>query len=201
MDTNAELRAAIELLSMLFTEPRTGFLIGLLLAAAWSDYRTNRIPNALVFLGAILGLATNAMLPAAPNSALSAFISSLEGLACGLALMLPFYLLRVMGAGDVKLMAMCGSFLGFPATLWAVLATFLAGGALSLAYLAWKGGLRRALVNIFRLLQSALFGLAIGVKPTLAVEAESSAGTLPYGLAIAAGTIGYLILHQFGRVW
>lgn len=203
MNINTEFLAVIELLSMLLTSPRTGLLIGLLLVAAWTDYRSGRIPNRLVFLGALLGLAVNAIFPAAPNTALPAFIFALEGLACGLALLLPFYFLRVMGAGDVKLMAMCGAFLGLPETLWAVLATFLAGGVLSLAYLAWKGGLRglrSAFANVVGLFKGALFGLAAGIKPTLAVSAEASVGTMPYGLAIAGGTIAYLVLHQLGLV-
>jgi prepilin peptidase CpaA len=191
---NAELKAIIELLSMLVLDPRTGVLIGLLVAAAWSDYGTGRIPNALVFGGAFLGLAYNTLVPPIPGAPLAAFVGSLAGLVCGLALMLPFYLLRAMGAGDVKLMAMSGAFLGFPETLWAVLATFLAGGALSLAYLLWKGALRRALLNI------AALGITSGARHVFAIDAKTSAGTFPYGIAITVGTIGYLVLHQLGLV-
>lgn len=191
---NAELKAVLDLLSMLVLDPRTGVLIGLLLAAAWSDYGTGRIPNALVFGGAFLGLAYNTLVPAVPDTTLPAFLGALEGLACGLAVMLPFYLLRAMGAGDVKLMAMSGAFLGFPETLGAVMATFLAGGALSLAYLVWKGTLRRALFNI------AALGGAAWARHAFALDAKTSAGTLPYGIAISVGTIGYLVLHQLGLV-
>ena len=35
-------------------------------------------------------------------------------------------------------------------------------------------------------------------KPSLQIRAGASAGKLPYGVAIAIGTIGYLVLHQLG---
>lgn len=186
---NTEFQAAVELMSMLILDPRTGVLIGLLLAAAWTDWRTGRIPNQLVLGGAVLGMAYNMLAPPNMDGILAAGLWALSGAACGLALMLPFYLLRVMGAGDVKLMAMIGAFLGMPGTLWAVLSTFLAGGALSLAYLAWKGKLQQALNDLGRIAGGAPAG-----------QGGASAGTLPYGIAIAGGTIGYLVLHQLGLV-
>jgi prepilin peptidase CpaA len=191
---NPELKALFELLSMLLADPRTGLLIGLLIAAAWSDFGTGRIPNALVFGGALVGLAYNGLLPPHHTPALEAFLLALAGMACGLVLLLPFYLLRSMGAGDVKLMAMAGAFLGFPEAVWAALGSFLAGGLLALVYLAAKGGLRRAWANIAGL---GMVTIAGGV-PVLPPKA--SVGTLPYGIAIAAGTIGYLVLRQLGVV-
>jgi prepilin peptidase CpaA len=102
------------------------------------------------------------------------------------------YLLRVMGAGDVKLMAMVGAFLGIEDVLGAVLATFLAGGVLSLAY-AWKiGVLRRTLQNIRFILYSNAVRMAGGSVPTLE-DAPETAGKFPYAVAIAVGTLGYLV--------
>jgi prepilin peptidase CpaA len=195
---NPEMRALFDLLSMLIANPRTGVLIGLLAAAAWSDYRSARIPNGLVFGGALVGLAYNTLVPEFHVSPAFAFSLALGGLACGLAATLPFYLLRAMGAGDVKLMAMSGAFLGYPDAVWAIAGSFLAGGVLSLAYLLWKGALARALLNIVVMIQGAVPGAGSRRTGLLAIDAKASAGTLPYGVAIAAGTIGYLIARQFG---
>lgn len=189
---NTELKALLELLAMLVADPRTGTLIGLLIAAAWSDYCTGRIPNALVFGGTFAALAYNALVPAVPGTAALALAGSFGGMACGLVVLLPFYALRAMGAGDIKLMAMTGAFLGLPALLWAVLGTFLAGGALALAYLGWSGRLRSALANV------AVLGAAAGHGVLPVMNRAASAGTLPYGIAIAVGTVGYLVLRQVG---
>lgn len=192
MDTTSEFTAVLQLISMLLADPRTGMLIALLIAAAWSDYGTGRIPNPLVFGGALVGLAYAALVPPIRSTPVEALLMAAAGLGCGLLALLPFYLLRAMGAGDVKLMAMTGAFLGFPDALAAVVASFLAGGALSLAYLASRGELRRAVTNLGAL------GLLVSSGNAPVLDSRSSAGTMPYGIAIAAGTIGYLLLRQLG---
>lgn len=193
---NAEQQALIELLGLLLSEPRSGLLIALLCLAAWLDWRTRRIPNLLIAAGIALGLAVNSLYPVGPDAALP---GALAGLACGLLLFLPFYLLRAMGAADVKLMAMSGAFLGFPGTLHAVLATLLAGGLLALLYALSRGALRPLLHNVSSLLHGAWLSIEFGQRPALGLDqSAASVGKLPYGLAIAGGTISYLVLRQLG---
>jgi prepilin peptidase CpaA len=195
---NSELGVVFNLVSMVFLDPHTAVLIGLLVVAAWSDCRSHRIPNLLVFGGAILGLGLNWFFPQVPGLGL---LWALKGLLLGLALLLPLYLLRAMGAGDVKLMAMVGAFVGFPSIFYAVLGTFLAGGAMAVAYALSKGALRATLTNVLALFQVAALSTACGAKPSLTLDSKDSVGKLPYGVAIAVGTIGYLMLKQLGIVW
>lgn len=189
----AELRSFFELLGMLVTDPRTGVPIVALVIAAWSDVKTGRIPNELVFSGMAVALIYYALNPVRDTG----LLWSLQGLGAGLALLLPFYLLRIMGAGDVKLMAMTGAFLGFPDTLWALLATFVAGGVLSIVFALRSGSLRRLFANLALMAQGAALGG--GLRAT-AADSRMSVGTLPYGVAIAGGTIGYLVLRQLGFI-
>ncbi|WP_212785033.1 A24 family peptidase [Ferrigenium kumadai] len=169
----------------------------LLLAAVREDVRSHRIPNPIVFWGAGLGLLLNVFMPEGSGFAAThipggaGILNAIEGGAIGLAALLPMYLLRAMGAGDVKLMAMVGLFLGPVDALGATLATFLAGGVLSLGY-AWKVGvLRRTLQNVRVVLCSGAVRIAGGSVPTLE-DAPVTAGKFPYAVAIAAGTLGYL---------
>lgn len=172
-------------------------MVFLLLAAVREDVRYHRIPNPFVFWGAGLGILLNVFMPQGLGFASQlpgggGFLSAIEGLAIGLAVMLPMYLLRAMGAGDVKLMAMVGAFLGPMDVLGAILATFLAGGVLSLAY-AWKiGVLRRTLQNVWFILYSSILRVVAGSTPALD-DAPETAGKFPYAVAIAVGTLGYLI--------
>ena len=113
-------------------------LLGLLSAAVWHDVRTRRIPNRLVFSGAMLGLVLNALplrdeLVLAPLAAPAGLLMALAGLGLGLALLMPMYMMKAMGAGDVKLMAMIGAFLGPQAVFSVTLLTMLAGGVLALS--------------------------------------------------------------------
>jgi len=117
-------------------------------------------------------------------------------MATGFFLFLPLYLLRGMAAGDVKLMAMVGAFLGPQAALHVALLTYLFGAPLALATLLWHGwrqgdGLstaRRLGRNLWRLVQPWLGRLAGLPLAPLPREAIASVGGMPYGVAIALAT-------------
>jgi len=168
----------------------------LLFASVWTDVKECRIPNQFVFSGLALGVFFNTVLPDGLGFASSlpggvGLWGALAGAAIGLGVMLPLYLLRAMGAGDVKLMAMVGAFLGSEDVIGAVLCSFIAGGVLSLGY-AWKiGVLRRTLQNIKLIVYSSAVKIAGGSSPVLDAAPET-AGKFPYAVAIAVGTLGYL---------
>jgi prepilin peptidase CpaA len=104
------------------TEVGTALVIVYVTMAALIDLRTQRIPNALSATAALLGLIAQISLNGAPG-----LLSALAGAAIGLGMFLPFYLLRAVGAGDVKAMATVGIFLGVQATPLAVAFTLIAG--------------------------------------------------------------------------
>jgi prepilin peptidase CpaA len=194
---STEFIAVLELLEMLALDRRLGVLMALLVAAAISDTRTGRIPNWLVFAGAAYGLVYNALFPVFPRDI--GILFAVGGLAVGLGVLLPLYVLRVMGAGDVKLMAMVGAFLGASATLNAVLATLIAGGVLAMVLALLNGTVVRMVRNVAMMFKGTLLTFATGVGG-LAVHGGPSAGKMPYGVAIATGTIAYLILAQLGLI-
>jgi prepilin peptidase CpaA len=161
---SSEFDALLDLLQMLFLSARTGVLMALLVLAAALDVKTGRIPNWLVVGGIAYALAYNAFFPVYVRDV--GILFALGGLAVGLLALLPLYLVRAMGAGDVKLMARVGAFIGTTATVASVLATLLAGGVLA---------------------------------AVLALRTRRLAGVkMPYGVAIAVGTIGYLLAAQLG---
>ena len=167
-------------------------LAGFLLAAVWWDFRARRIPNWLVLSGAIYGLCWNLLAPGGLG-----FVPAALGLMFGLVLLLPMYLARAMGAGDVKLMAMAGAFLGPADVLGAALGTLLAGGVLAVAFALHAGKLRRLAANLqFMLLDSASRWYAR--KPPQPGDLPGPVGHLPFALAIAFGTLGYLCWRHYG---
>jgi prepilin peptidase CpaA len=83
-------------------------LIALITGAGTYDLAQRRIPNRLL----LAGLAAAALLHLVSPNPLSLLSTGLAGLATGLLLFLPLYLLRGMAAGDVKLMATVGAFTG-----------------------------------------------------------------------------------------
>jgi len=169
-------------------------LLSLLLAAVTTDLRSRRIPNALTLTGTLLALVAHASSLAAdlPPLAGSPWWAPLAGLSLGLILLMPLYLLRAMGAGDVKLLAMVGAFVGVPTVLTATLYTLLAGGLLSLALMLGHGVAARTLTNTRFLLTDWVLRLRTGRGAVLA-PLETTAARLPYAVAISAGTFMALL--------
>lgn len=153
-------------------------LVGFVLLAAGADLAWRKIPNRLILAGLCAALGLHLWHGA------GAFPSAwLGGALTGLVLLLPLYLLRGMAAGDVKLMAMVGAFAGPELALRIGLATCLIGGLMALAIALYRGRLRDALHNI-----GFLFG-ALQARAPLALPPGASVGGMPYGPAIALGTM------------
>jgi prepilin peptidase CpaA len=155
-----------------------GAIFTLLLGAVCvSDVRSRRIPNALVASLGIAGM-TYALLVMSPLPALK---FALGGGATALAVWLPFWLAGVLGAGDVKLAAATGTWLGLSGVIEASLIGAAAGGALALWSLSRHGGLRAGLHRF------GVWALASRISKTVAPELTPRERRIPYGLAIAAG--------------
>lgn len=162
------------------------FLFLLLALAAWQDVRSYRIANLLTFGGAVLGVVLSLLLPSGQG-----LVASLSGWALGLAILLPFYALGVMGAGDVKLLAMVGAFTGPAGAFGIGLYSMIAGGVLALGVALAGGRLREALRNVQVMLVTGLSAPAPAAQETVAV----TSGRLPYGVAILVGSMAWWLLH------
>jgi prepilin peptidase CpaA len=164
--------------------------LGVLLAAAVAtDLKAGKIPNRLVLWGLALAVAWHATALTAGQAPLAGSGPGawLTGALAGAAALLPLYLMRACGAGDVKLMAMVGAFVGVPMALSAALYTLVAGGVLSIAVMALRGVAGQTLSNIRFLLTDwglrATTGQGLRLAPL-----STTAARLPYAVAIAAGT-------------
>ena len=193
----AELRSFFELLGMLVSDPRTGVLLALLAAAAVSDYRTFRIPNLLTGGGLLFALVYNTAVTPEWHAD---WTWAPAGMLLGFGAMLPMYAMRAMGAGDVKLMAMVGAFLGFNATLLALLFCIFTAGLAALAFALRKGVLAQLFGNVGGLMRGMLWSAVASGKPQLQPGAMQSVGKLAYGVSIAIGTASYLLAQQFNLV-
>jgi len=157
--------------------------VGTLLAlACFSDLRTRRIPNVLT-----LSAAGGALLFHFATGGWSAAGWGLAGLFVGALLFFPMFALRGMGAGDVKLLAAVGAWLGPGQVAVVALATSLVGGAIAIVVAVAHGYLRKALTNLYLLL---VHWRVAGVQPLPAVTLERAHGPrLAYAFPIAIGTV------------
>lgn len=175
-------------------------LVALLAAAVLVDLRSRRIPNRLVLIGIALAFIAHAVALITGSVPLAGpdWWAPLAGLLSGFALLMPLYLLRATGAGDVKLMAMVGAFVGAQAVLDATLYTLLAGGLLALVFMLGRRVATQTLANVRFLLTDWALRLSSGQAARLA-PLQTTAARLPYAVAIALGT-GAALLWPLGRL-
>lgn len=146
----------------------------ILAVATLIDWRAHRIPNVLSF-----GAALFALLLQGTVNGTAGLIDGAAGYCLCLVLFLPFYLKKGMAAGDVKLMAAVGAFLGPLAGLFAGLFTVIAGGLIGLASIAVAWSASR---------------LASAAGEDRFELSEALRARIPYAGAIAAGTSVVLLL-------
>lgn len=159
--------------------------------AGW-DLASHRIPNKLSYSGIVAGIVLRTSI-----LGWRGLESALLGLLVGGGVFFLFYILRSMGAGDVKLMAAVGCITG-PARIPQILiACALAGGVMALVMMIYKKRAGKTMRNVGRLM---LFRLTHGIKahPTLNIDNPESL-RLPYGVAIAAGALYPLVNAVLSR--
>jgi len=164
----------------------------LALIAGWTDFRSRRIPNWLTVPGLATGLAMNIAL-----GGKAALLASLEGIGVGLALLLPFVLLRSLGAGDWKLAGALGAFTGPGRLVDLLLGSVFVAGVMAVGLIIYKGRTRQTMSNIGHILVSLVTFRLPGDRVSLD---NPDSLKVPYGVALAFTVVLYGILWKLGRV-
>ena len=152
------------------------------LAACVCDLRTRRIPNVLTFGTAGLGVVFHGL-----AGGLGAVGGSFAGWLLGAALLVPLFWLGGMGAGDVKLLAPLGAWVGPGDVVWVAFWSAVAGGAIGVPLALAHGYLREACRNILVLLRH---WLVAGLRPLPEITLQRSlAPRLAYAVPMMAGLV------------
>jgi prepilin peptidase CpaA len=165
------------------------WMVSLILAeAAVIDGLKLRVPNWLTF-HLILG----GLLFAAWSHGVAGLTWALGGAALGLGLLLPLYAIGGMGAGDVKLLAGVGAWVGAAVTFWAFVTSAVVGAVIAVFMVAWSGDYVRHWVQ-FQAIGHEI--LTVRNPAKLAATAAARKPTmmlLPYAIPLAVGSIAYFI--------
>ncbi len=153
------------------------------LVAAFTDLKWRRIPNWLT-------------LPAVPVGVLAqtfygdGFWPGLLGALGGFLALLPVFLIGAGGAGDVKLFAAVGAFVGIHNLLAVFVLVAIIGGVGALLVAMRAGALSRVLKNSLRIATSAGRGRWTELRERSDLS-QSGALRLAYGAVIALGVLGF----------
>ena len=159
-------------------------LVGLLLTAAVYDFYKHKIPNYISLGGWILAPSLYAAF-----FGVDGCLDSIYGLGLILLLTFPLYALHWMGAGDVKLMASVGAFVGVKSALLTLLFIVLSGAVFSVLFYIYQRSLSVTLNRLLAMASmSSSFRKPVYIPPT----DSTSRVVIPYAIPIAIGTVLYL---------
>ncbi len=158
------------------------FAVAVAAVACVCDIRSRRIPNALTFGAAMLAFSAHLVM-----GGLSSLTQSLAGWILGAALFFPFFALRGLGAGDVKLLAAIGAWLGPYSILFVAFYTTLVGGVMAVMVAGRSRYLAQAFRNVKFL---ASFWITAGLRPAEGLTlADAAAPRLAYAVPILGGLL------------
>lgn len=161
--------------------------------AGYTDLRQRRIPNWLTVSGAVAGIAANGI-----AGGWGGLKASLLGLGLGLLLLLPFVLLRSLGAGDWKLAGALGACVGPAVLIDLLIGSIFVAGIMAFVLVIYKRRLGQTLRNIGRMLGAMLQLHMPG--PEVSLD-NPEALKIPYGVALAFTTLCYGALNwQMWRI-
>jgi prepilin peptidase CpaA len=168
-------------------------LIPGILLASWIDYSQRRVPNWLNLALIVIGFAAQAAFFGTAGLATGAY-----GLLTGFALLIIPWMMHGMGAGDVKLMAAIGVWLGPMLTFYSFALGAVIGGLAAVIMIVCTGRLWMALANINVIMHKCS---KMGTVFSDFGSAKSFGRTsllLPYGVPLTAGTLIILAAKTLG---
>lgn len=164
-----------------------------ILYASWIDYKERRVPN---WLNA--AIAASGFMAQGYFHGLDGLAAGFLGLLVGFATLIVPWLMHGMGAGDVKLMAAIGCWLGPWLTLLSFCVGALVGGIAAVVMIVSTGRTVHAYTNMQTILTKVrridtAFGEFGGAKTF-----GNTSQLLPYGVPLTAGTLIVLSMYYCG---
>ena len=157
-----------------------------LIEAAIIDGLKLKVPNWLTF-----HLLVGGLLFWSWYAGWAGFLLSFEGALLGLAVLMPLYAIGGMGAGDVKLYAGFGAWVGSGIVLGAFAVSAVVGGVMALAMIAWSGDWARHFA-MFHTICNEIVTIRNPTKlAEIAAERKPRMTLLPYGIPLTVGSIAY----------
>lgn len=156
-------------------------LVSVSVLAAYFDCRLRKIPNWLILSGLVCGIAFSAY------HGLQPLLFSVLGFVAGIGVLLIPFAMGWIGAGDVKYLGVVGALLGVAWLPRVFFYSALAAGLIAVFYIA-SGAVRELRFREF-VGEIKLAALSLGAVRPGPLPSRGRGGSVPWGVAFAAGTI------------
>ena len=171
---------------VLFTNWPVRLVCVLLIVAAYIDGKQLRVPNWLTYSMVFSGLIFSGW-----AGGWEGLGEGLLGMAVGLACLLPLYAVGGMGAGDVKLLAGVGAWLGVTTTFYAFCVSTVVGAVMAVAMVLWRKSFDKHYAQLLMILSEWMTIKNPMELSRIAAERKPKMLLLPYGIPICVGSIAY----------
>lgn len=162
----------------------------LLLLALASDLKTYKIKNSITYSFMLAGLTVNFV-----GGGAGGLVFSLQGMILPAAVLFVLYVMKVLGAGDIKLLSAVGAVMGAGFVMHATACSFICGGIIALGLiLARQNGAER--FKYVLLYVKSCF-LTMNLLQYEDLEDRQRSGKFHFSIAIASGTAAAFIVHGF----
>jgi prepilin peptidase CpaA len=158
----------------------------LLIVAAYIDGKQLRVPNWLTYPMVFAGLVYSAF-----AGGWAGLGDGVLGMFVGLACLLPLYAVGGMGAGDVKLLAGVGAWLGVSVTFYAFCVSTVVGAVMAVAMVVYHRSVAKHYSQLLLILSEWLTIRNPKELSQIAARRKPSMLLLPYGIPICVGSIAY----------
>ncbi|QYJ96293.1 A24 family peptidase [Shewanella alkalitolerans] len=157
-----------------------------------TDLRSQRIPNALSLAAILCGFVINGYYAHLDGLLLASF-----GFALAFIILFPIFIVRVLGAGDIKLMMGIGALMGPELLAWSLLYGVVAGAVTSVFLVVWQTGLSGVMKTLKRYWDCIYCRTYFKPEP-----GEAAGQKVPYAPALAIGwLVACVINYDLPRVY
>jgi prepilin peptidase CpaA len=153
----------------------------LILLAVISDIRTCKIKNSIIIIFTAAGLATGII-----NAGMQGLAYSLAGAAIPLVLLFILYALKMLGAGDIKLLCAAGAIGGAGFIPYGIAYSFLSGGLIALVIMLLRKNAGKRARHFLSYIKSCF--LSRSLLPYTDLPDRSDGAKFRFSIAIACGT-------------
>lgn len=165
----------------------------LLLLALASDLSTYKIKNSITYSFMFAGLTVNLAM-----GGFDGLIFSLKGIIMPAVCLAILYAVRIIGAGDIKLLSAVGAVMGAAFVSYATICSFICGGFIASGLiLARQNGVKR--FKYLLLYMKSCF-LTMELLKYTGFEDIQGAGEFHFSIAIASGTLAVIVFRGFELV-
>jgi len=161
--------------------------------SAYFDLKIRKIPNWLILVGAVSGIALNGYY------GLNPFFQSIAGLVAGIAVLLLPFAFGWIGAGDVKFFGVVGALLGVSWLPRIFFYSALTAGLIAVAYVLFGVTRLTGFKDLWTDLKLALLSLGRVIPDPVSRRSEKQGGSVPWGVAFAIGTIIAYYFDHMGQ--